>query len=64
MIHSDAEVYTETGKGELWVRRAQRSDPGKKINADVKICKHGAPGGWCSKKQQRCPLLKILFINQ
>ena len=64
MIPSDAEVYTETGKRELWVRPARRSHPGKKINADVKICKHLAPGGWCSKKHQRCPLLNLLFINQ
>jgi len=64
MTHSDAEVYTETGKKELWIRPAPRSHPGKKINADVKTCKNFAPGGWCNKKHQRCPLLNLLFINQ
>ena len=64
MIHSNADVYAETGKRELWVRSAQRSHPGKKNNADVKICKHLAQGDWCSKKHQRCPLLNLLFINQ
>jgi hypothetical protein len=63
MIRSDAEVYTETGKRELWAMPARKSHPGKKINADIKICKHLATGGRCSKKQQRCPLLN-LFINQ
>jgi hypothetical protein len=64
MIAGDAEVYTETSKRDLWARPAQKAHPGKKNNADVKICKHLAPGGWCSKKHQRCPLLNILFINQ
>ena len=64
MIQSDSEVYTETGNRELSVRPAQRSDPGKKINANVKTCKNFAPGGWCNKKHQRCPLLNLLFINQ
>jgi hypothetical protein len=64
MILSDAEVDTETSKRELGVRPARRGHPGKKINPDVKICKHLAPGGWCSKKHQRCPLLNLLFINQ
>ena len=63
MIHSNAEVYAETGKRELWVISGQGSDPGKKNNADVKICKHLEPGGWCSKKNQRCPLLNP-FTNQ
>jgi len=64
MIHSDAEVYTEKSKRELGIRPARRSHPGKKNNADVKICNHLAPGGWCGKKHQRCPLLNLLFINQ
>ena len=64
MIPSDAEVYSETGKRELGVRTDRRIHPGKKINVDVKICNHLVPGGWCSKKQQRCPLLNLLFINQ
>jgi hypothetical protein len=63
MIRSDAEVYAETGKRESWVAPARKNHPGKKINGDVKICKHLAAGGWCSKKNQRCPLLN-LFINQ
>ena len=63
MIRSDAEVYTETGKRELSVRTARKSRPGQKMNAGVNTCKHLAPGGWCSKKHQRCPLLN-LFINQ
>jgi len=63
MIRSDVEVYRETGKRELWVRPAPQNHPGKKMSADVKICKHLAPGGWCSKKHQRCPL-PDLFINQ
>ena len=64
MIPADAEVYTQTGKREFGLRPDQRSHPGNKINAGVKICNHLAPDGRCSKKHQRCPLLNLLFINQ
>jgi len=64
MVHSDTEAYTEVNKGESQLRQSQRTHPGKKMNADAKICKHAAPGGWCNKKHQRCPLLTLLFINQ
>ncbi len=63
MNRPDAQVYTERGR-ELWVRPAQGSDPGKKTDTRDKICKHLAPGGLCSKKNDRCPLMNLLFINQ
>ena len=64
MIPAGAEVYTQTGKRKSGLRPDRGSHSGRKINPDVKTCKHLAPGGWCSKKHQRCPLLNLLFINQ
>lgn len=63
MNRRDAEVYTETRR-ELWVRPAPGSHPGKKTAAGVNICKHLAPGGLCSKKNDRCPLMNLVFTNQ
>jgi len=62
MTRNDAEIYTETGKGELPKRLARERS--MKKGAEVKTCKHATPGGWCSKKHQRCPLLNLQFINQ
>ncbi len=63
MARSDVEAYTETGKKELPKRLAQGNYPDKKTNIGAKTCKHITPGGWCSKKHQRCPLLNRSFIN-
>jgi hypothetical protein len=62
MIQSTTEVL-DAGKRELTWKRSPRANADKK-NLEQKTCKHLAPGGWCSKKQQRCPLLDLHFINQ
>jgi hypothetical protein len=63
MNRRDAEVYTETSR-ELWVRPVPGNHPNKKTDTGVKTCKHLAPGGLCRKKNDRCPLMNLLFINQ
>jgi len=62
MIQSTTEVL-EAGKREPPLKRPSGTNADKK-NREQKTCKHMAPGGWCNKKQQRCPLLDLHFINQ
>jgi hypothetical protein len=63
MIRSATEAYSETGKRELPLKRSHVTHADKKIHDAGKNCRHLSPGGWCSKKNQRCPLLN-LTINQ
>jgi len=59
MTRSDATV-----KRELPKRMVRGSGPEKRNNVNAMTCKHVTPGGWCNKKQQHCPFLNVLFINQ
>jgi len=62
MIYS-ATVVLETGRKESPTKRSPVTHTDKKDYA-AKTCKHIAPGGWCNKKQQRCLLWDLQFINQ
>jgi len=39
-------------------------DQSGETNLLKKECKHRSEDGWCSKTQQKCPLLNFIFINQ